>query len=237
MAAIGLVTNALLMTISVMVAPEFPSGFEERLAAIDAAGAHGKISALTFALAQLPFLAGVLGIGHLLRARAPILSNFGTSLAVIGAFGHTVVGGLSMAYLSMAADGQHRATHASLMERIESGPAVAFMAMGLLGTVSGILLLAIGLWRAKVAPRWAGPVLGAFLVVGFAGSAISERAEQWSVILYLAAFTALAVTIWRSPTESWRPGEEVPPPHAPLCLAPNRKHFPTHSLAGERRTP
>jgi hypothetical protein len=208
-AAIGLVTNALLMTISVMVAPESPSGFNERLAAIDAAGTQGKISAVTFALAQLPLLAGVLGIGHLLRGRAPILSNLGTSLAVIGGFGHSVFGGLSMAFLAMAADQQNRATHATLMQRIESGPAVAFMAMGLLGTVLGIMLLAIGLWRAKVASRWAAPVLGAFLVVGFAGSAVSDRAEQWSVIFYLVAFTALAVTIWRSPTEGWRQGVDA----------------------------
>jgi hypothetical protein len=222
-AAIGLVTNALLMTISVMVAPEFPSGFEERLAAIDAAGTQGKISAFVFALAQLPFLAGVLGIGHLVRVRAPILSNFGTSLAVIGGFGHSVFGGLSMAYLSMAADQQNRATHAALMERIESGPAIVFMAMGLLGTVCGIMLLAIGLWRAKVAPQWAAPVLGAFLVVGFAGSAVSERAEQWSIILYLAAFTALAVTIWRSPTESWRQGVEVTAaPRVPATRTPDQ---------------
>jgi hypothetical protein len=100
-----------------ITAAEFPSAFEERLAAIDAAGTLGKISALTFALAQLPFLAGVLGIGHLLRARAPIMSNFGTSLAVIGVLGHSVFGGLSMAYLSIAADEQNRATHAALMEK------------------------------------------------------------------------------------------------------------------------
>jgi hypothetical protein len=236
-AAIGLVTTALLMTVSVMVAPEFPSGFEQRLAATDAAGIQGKISVLTFALAQLPLLAGVLGIGHLLRARAPTLSNLGTSLAVIGAFGHSVFGGLSITYLSMAADEQNRATHAALMQTIESGPAVAFMAMGLLGTVSGIFLLAIGLWRAKVAPRWAGPVLGAFLVVGFAGSAISDRAEQWSVILYLTAFTALAVTIWRSPTESWRPGVEVPAATRATKSSSQPQAFSDTLFAVERRTP
>jgi hypothetical protein len=232
-AAIGLVTNALLMTISVMVAPEFPSGFEERLAAIDAAGTQGKISAVTFALAQLPLLAGVLGIGHLLRGRAPTLSNLGTSLAVIGAFGHSVFGGLSMAYLAMAADQQNRATHAALMQTIESGPAVAFMAIGLLGTVFGILLLAIGLWRAKVAPRWAAPVLGAFLVVGFAGSAVSDRAEQWSVIFYLAAFTALAVTIWRSPKESWRQGvDATAAARVPATPSSDQPHRPVRGQPG-----
>jgi hypothetical protein len=202
-AAIGLLTSAVLTTISVMASPVFPSGYQERLAAISSGG---PIGAVTFTLAQLPFLAGVLGIGHLLRGRAPILSNVGTSLAVLGAFGHSVGGGLAMAYLAMAADEQHWVAHAAVMENIESGPAVAFMAMGLLGTVFGILLLAIGLWRAKVAPRWVAPFLAAFLVVAFAGSAVSDRAEQLSLVLYLPAFAALAVTVWRSPIESWRSG-------------------------------
>jgi hypothetical protein len=211
-AAIGLLTSAVLSTISVIVAPDYPSGFQERLAAINAAGTQALVSAITFTLAQLPFLAGALGIGHLVRGRAPILSNLGTSLAVIGAFGHSVVGGLSIVYLAMAADEQHRAAHAAVMESVEAGPAVPFMAMGLIGTVSGILLLAIGLWRVKVQPRWVAPFLGAFLLVAFAGSAVSERAEQLSLVLYLPALAALAVTVWRSPTEDWRSGIDVQAP-------------------------
>lgn len=156
---------------------------------------------VAFTLAQLPFIAAVLGIGHLLRDRAPLVSNLGTTLAVIGAFGHSVYGGITMVQVTMAADEANRPVHAETLTQVESGPAVAFMAMGLLGTVLGILLLAIGLWRAHVAPRWAGPVLGAFLVIEFAGSAISDWASLVSVVLYVAAFTGLAVTIWRGPTE------------------------------------
>lgn len=202
-AAVGLVTTALLTIPLFVFSPEFPGGFAERLAAIDAAGTQGEISAFTFVLAQLPFIAGVLGIGHLLRERSPVLSNLGTSLAVIGGFGHSVAGGISLVYLSMAADTPNRTVHAALMESVESGPAVAFMTMGLLGTVLGILLIAIGLWRAKVGPRWIGPVLGAFLVVEFVGSAVSEWAMPASAVLYVAAFLALAVTIWRSPVQDW----------------------------------
>jgi MFS family permease len=102
----------------------------------------------------------------------------GTSLAVIGAFGHSVVGGLSMAYLAMAVDERNRAAHAAVIEDIETGPVRIFMAMGFLGTVLGILLLAIGLWLAKVPPRWAAPLLGAFLLVAFADSINSCHTSQ-----------------------------------------------------------
>lgn len=202
-AAIGLVTTAVLMVVSVIFQPEFPSGASERLAAIDAAGTGGRVSAFTFVLAQLPMIAAVLGIGQLLRERAPRLSTVGTTLALVGVFGHSVYGGLAMAQLSMASDTENRAVHADLLEAIESGPAVVFMAMGLVGTVLGILLLSIGLWRAAVPPRWAGPALWLFLVVEFVGTSISEWASPVSAALYLIAFTGLAVTVWRTPRATW----------------------------------
>lgn len=205
-AAIGLLTTALLTVPLLIFSSELPGESSERLAAIDAAGAQGMISAFAFVLAQLPFLVSVLGIGHLLRERAPVLSNLGTSMAVIGAFGHSVGGGISLVHLSMAADVPNRAVHAEVMESVESGPAVAFMMMGFLGTVLGILLLAIGLWRARVGPRWVGPVLAAFLVIEFVGAAVSEWTAPLAAILYLVAFITLAATVWRSPEADWTAG-------------------------------
>ncbi len=201
--AVALVAAALLMLVSVVLAPELPGGSIDRLAAVHEGGTSAAVSAVAFTLAQLPFLIGVLAIGHLLRDRAPVLSNVGTSLAVLGGFGHSVFGGLSLAMLAMAADTPNRAVHADLLEQIESGPAVVFMAMGLLGTVIGILLLGIGLFRARVVPRWVPVVLWAFLAVEFAGSALSEWASSVSVVLYLIALTGIAVATWRSPISSW----------------------------------
>ena len=83
------------------------------------------------------------------------------------------------------------------------------MAMGLLGTVLGSLLLSIGPWRAHVAPRWVAPVLWAFLVVEFAGSAVSEWSSQVAVVLYLVALSAVALTIWRTPASSWHTGRDA----------------------------
>lgn len=211
-AAVCLVTTALLSAVSVALAPEFPSGPAERLAAIEAAGTSGAVSALAFTLSQLPFFGAVLAIGHLLRHRSPILGIVGTALGVVGAFGHGVFGGVSLVYLSMAGDVAHRSVQAELLAKVESSPVVAFMAMGLLGTVASILVLAAGLWRARVLPRWAGPVLAAFVVVEFAGNAISDWASYVAVVLFLAAFTALALTVWRTGADEWAsPVEEGVP--------------------------
>lgn len=111
-------------------------------------------------LAQLPFAVGLVGVAHLLRGRAPVLSVLGASLAVLGAFGHAVHGGVSLTMLAMAQDTANLPVHAEILAAGESGVALPFMAMGPLGTVLGIILLAVGLWRAHVGPRWvpAGPV-------------------------------------------------------------------------------
>ena len=124
-AAVDLATTAVLSAVSVTLQPEFPSGYVERLAAIDASGVQGQISAVTFLVAQLPFIAAILGIAHLLRDRAPILSNLGAMFGLIGAFGHTVFGGMSLVYMTMATDQTNRDVYATLWERQEGSPVMA----------------------------------------------------------------------------------------------------------------
>lgn len=208
-AAVGLVTTAGLMVVSTVLAPEFPSGFAERLEAVDEGGTGAAVSAFTFTLAQLPFMAAVLGIGHLLRDRAPILANLGTSLAMIGAFGHSVYGGVSLVMLEMASDTPNTDVHAGILEGVESGPTVAFMAMGLLGTVLGLLLLSVGIWRAALTPRWLAPALWAFLVVEFAGSALSEWSSHVSTLIYAVVMVTLAGLVWRTDESTWWAGDRT----------------------------
>ncbi len=202
-AAAGLVLTALMMVGSTIFAPEFPADRADQLAAIAEGGSLATTSAFLFVLAQLPFVAAVLGIGHLLRARSPRLSNIGTTLALVGAFGHSFYGGITMAQVAMAADEPNRAVHVAVLDQVESEPVVAFIAMGLLGTVLGILLLSLGVFRAGVGPRWVGPALWAFLIVEFAGQGLTEWASHVAVVLYVAAFVGLAVTVWRSSDRSW----------------------------------
>lgn len=208
--AVGLATTGVLSAVSVTLQPEFPSGYVDRLAVIDASGLQGQISAVAFLMAQLPFFAAILGIAHLLRDRAPILSNLGATFGVIGAFGHTVFGGVSLVYMTMATDQTNRGAYATLWERLESSPVVLFSAIGLLGTVLGILLLSIGIWRSRVAPRWVPLVLWIFLVVEFAGTGLSEYASLLSGVLFVIAFGQLAVVVWRSPLAIWSMNTTIP---------------------------
>ena len=204
-AAVGLVLAAVLMVVAMGTDVPFSGDSEEVLAEMDAVGGRAWLSAITYSLAQLPLIAGVLGIAHLLRERTPRLSNVGGSLAVLGAFGHAIHAGGVLVIVSMAQGDADRGALATALDEYQSSPAGLFSAMGLLGTVLGLLLLTIGLWRSSVGPRWVPAALVAFLVVEFLGTAISPWASAAGGALYLTSFAALATTIWRSPVSAPTP--------------------------------
>jgi len=202
-AAVGLAGAVVTSAVWTLLEPAFPSDLVERLAAIDEGGTGAAVSAAFFPLSQAFMLAAVLGIGHLLRRGAPLLSNLGTSLAVLGVLGHCVFAGAMLMTVTMAADEANRELYADLVGDFESSPMIAFAAVGLLGTVLGLLLLSIGLWRARVTPRWVPVVLWLFLVVEFVGSALSEYATYASLVCLGIAFGALALQVMRSPRSDW----------------------------------
>ncbi|WP_153394572.1 DUF4386 family protein [Ornithinicoccus halotolerans] len=202
-AAVGLVLAAVLMTIAMGINVPFSGDPEEVLTEMDAAGGRAWLSAITYTLAQLALIPGVLGIAHLLRQRTPRLSNVGGTLAVLGAFGHTVHAGGVLLVVSMAQGTADRAALETALQEYQNSPVAIFSAMGLLGTVVGLILLTVGLWRAGVGPRWVPAALAAFLLVEFIGTAITVWATAAGSALYLASFGALALTIWRTPVGVW----------------------------------
>ena len=214
-AAIGLAATAVLSAVSVLLQPDFGPDPTARLTALDAAGLRGQISAVTFVVAQLPAIAGLLGLAHLIRSASPRLSNAGGTLSMIGIFGHTVFGGMTMAYLGMAADVENRAIYGALIGRLESGPVMIFAALGLLGFVLGVAVLAVGLWRTRVVARWVPALLGAWLVVEFVGTGLSAYAAPLSATMFVVACFALARCLWQTPATNWstpHPVAAVPEP-------------------------
>jgi len=195
----ALVLGPVIAGVSVIFQPDLDGTPHHQLAAIGDSPLPA-LSAVAFLVSQLPLLVSVLAIGRLLQERSPRLSAWGTALGVLGCFGHTVFGGISMVYLTMARDEAHRSVYAGLMTRLQDSPVMLFSAVGLLGTVFGLLLLGIGLFRSRTGPVWVGPAIWAFLVVEFVGSAVSGYASYLSVLLLAAAFFALAGVLDRTAT-------------------------------------
>ena len=71
----------------------------------------------------------------------------------------------------------------------------------------GPLVLSVGLWRTRVAPRWVPALVGAFILVEFAGSAVTQWSFQVAAVLYLIAFVALARVVRATPAASWESGQ------------------------------
>lgn len=197
-AAGALVSTAALMVVSTVTQPRFPADTTERLAAIAEAGNSAVVSIVAFTLSQLPFLIGVVAIAALAVGRARKTAVVGGVLATLGGFGHTVFGGIGLSHLAMA-DAPHRETMGEVVGAIESGPAAVFMAMGLLGTVLGLLVLGIALFRSHAVPRWIPIALWVFLVVEFLGANLSEWASPTAGAIYLAAFTGIGLELLKTP--------------------------------------
>lgn len=200
-ASAGLALTAILMAVSMGLGVPF-SGAGVLEAMFDA-GSRAWLAAIAYLLAQLAMIPAALGLADLLRREAPVLSNLGATLMVLGAFGHTVHGGSVLLTVQMAADQTQRSTHAAVLDAFSSSPAGIFSLLGLLGTVLGLIVMTTGIWRVGLGPRWVAPALAAFILLEFVGAAISPIAAVAAGALYVAAFVTLAHTVRRSPVTAW----------------------------------
>lgn len=72
---------------------------------------------------------------------------------------------------------------------------MAYAALGLLGTVIGTVLLGVLAWRTRIAPRWIGPGLVAFVLLEFFLSNLTDVASAAAGLLYAATMVALGRTV------------------------------------------
>jgi hypothetical protein len=196
-AVTSLVAAPLLSGLYVALVTAPGTGGAERLAAL-ADGGTATLGTVAFVISQLPLLIAILAIGRLLIDRAPRLSAWGTALGVLGCFGHAVYCGYLLVELELAQDEPHRAVHAALVDSISSSPLMQFALAGVGGTVLGILILSIGLFRTRTGPIWVAPALWAWLLLEFVGSSFSDYASYIGGLGFFVAFFALAAHIARA---------------------------------------
>lgn len=204
----SLLAAAVLTVASIATMPDFSDGHASRLEAI-AGSSVATFSAFTWVASQVFILVGVVGVAHLARHRATVPALSAAVLVALSCFGHLVYGGVNLTMVEMAADPAGITTHAAVLDRLEGGIAVPFMAAGMLGLVLGFVALAVALWRAQLGPRWLGPALVVWVVVEFVGSSLSAWAFYGSGVLYIVTFATLALVAWRSPSSQWRTEAEA----------------------------
>lgn len=194
-----LVLAPLLMLASSALQPPFVESYVDRLADIDERGGAAWASNVLFVLTQAPMLVAFLGIAHLLRRHSPRLSCVAMVLGVLATFGEAVMGGTGLVYLTMAGDAENRALFAGVWEQMESSPVMLFAVLGFGGTVLTLVLLSIGLFRSRIAPRWVPVLVWLFLALEFFASNLTAYASQAAVVCLLIGFGTLARIVVQEP--------------------------------------
>jgi len=168
------------------------------LAAIAANRERTMVAALLLMLSLVLFLPAFVGLIHLLRDRGVVLGHLGGGLALLGILGSMAQVAHFLVYVQMTTGGADQTQMVALMSRIEGDTALLPVRLTFAGYELGLLLLAIGLWRARVEPRWAAAgillsfvpfIVGQFffeirffLLLMVAIRAISLGAIGWSVL-------------------------------------------------------
>src|SRR4051812_7080443 len=122
----------------------------------DATGNTGRVAlGMVFTMVGFALLLGaILGLAHMLHERRPGMAMLGGALAMVGVLAVTAIVGLSGAVMYEAAQsGRDSAAMVSLVDDLANG---AVMIMGLFTEllVVGLIVLAVGLARARVVAMW-----------------------------------------------------------------------------------
>ncbi len=192
----------LLNTLSSLLQPDLNGDAAARLTTIGLAGPTAAISAAAFVAAQLPFVIGLIGAAALGRARSPRFAVATAVLVALGAAGHLVWGGISLTEIMMAGSPQ---TYAPLLTAIEASPIMLVALSGMLGTISGLVLLGVTLLRSRAVAIWVPVLLWLAVLVEFVGSTVSRFAPYASLVLVAMVAGALVLRL----LAPWPAGHEV----------------------------
>lgn len=198
------VVAPLLSLASVLVMPESGGSAAGQLAAIAEYPASSQASMLLFLFSQLAFLPAVLGIMHLLRDGGVVLGHIGGVFALLGIFGHAVVGGSFLVAVQMVGGEADREQTIALLERMQESPSfVVFALMGLVGFALGFIILVLGLWRARAAPGWVSLLIVLAFVLEFVVSNFVDYAGGAAGVLFIAGFGWIGLKVLMMSDAEW----------------------------------
>ena len=146
---------------------------------------------------------GLLGIAHVCRFGAPVLTAIATPLVLWGMWGFGNVLGMGYIAGTVAASVLSVDDAVRLEEGLSGHPGVVVTALlpHLVGSFVGLVLLSVAAWRSRAFPRTAVVLLVAFLVWDFA---LAPAGRIDAHVLLVMAWTWLGVHLLRMPDDVWR---------------------------------
>lgn len=201
---LSLVLAPLFSLASALVAPALKSDNGAQLDAIARHPDRWYWFTLLLLVGSVLLVPALLGIAAQVRHRSPRLGNFGGGLAVIGSL--IAIGDVMSQFVSwqMVGKGANHAQMVALLERLDNAAGLDNVyTVGGLATLIGVVLLTVGLIRARVAPAWAAVGLTLAVVVNFVGFETPSNAVvaiSWALLLVAMGYIARKVLADGSPT-------------------------------------
>ena len=202
--AAALVAAPLAGLATTVVWPQTPLDVADRLEVLAGTTARTQLAHLLNLATILLFVPAVAGMHRLLQPHRPRTAAIGTGLVALGLVGWSGVLAISAAELQLAS-ALPGGTAVAAVESLQSSPvAIAMTAGFLLGTFIGLVVLAVGLWRARLVAPWVPAAVGLAVVGDVVGSTITAVVVGVWVLLAVA-LTAVA----RARTDTRRPAQAV----------------------------
>ena len=202
-----LVLGPLLLLVATFVIPdEGEEEAEEYLATIADETGRAEAGAILFYLGFVLLTVGIFGIIHLLRNRAVVLGHIGGVLAVVGAISFAALVATTFYDIALAESPDREAAVAIYDSLEDTAGFFVVLIPALIGTALGLLLLAIGLWRARIAPVWVPIVVLAGLVLVSIGTDLVPVAIGNALLL--AALGYVGAKVLGMGNDEWERGPD-----------------------------
>jgi uncharacterized membrane protein YgdD (TMEM256/DUF423 family) len=163
----------------------------EQLAAMAASPGLWQLTAVLNMVGVVLFVPAILGLMHLLRERSTVLGHVGGGLALMGFLGWAAHNRGYYGFMGAASTSEiDRGEMVRFIGHWETTPdTIVYVLMFLVGHLLGMLLLSIGLYRARVTYRWAAALflLGSVLYIVNSFSPASESMLAVGVLHALIA--------------------------------------------------
>jgi hypothetical protein len=202
--AATMILAPLLGIVSAIASPPLRSGTEAQLAEITRHPDRWYVYALFITASCWLLVPAVIGLTAMLAGRAPRLSLLAGALSLLGVLVAVGDATTELMYWQMGAPGADRAQMVALSDRYDNaiGSSLVFTVGGL-AVIVGLAILAVALWRERLAPAWASACLPVAAIVNIAGFSLSSNAiVTVSNVVFLVGFGWIGIRLLTAPASS-----------------------------------
>ena len=159
------------------------------------------------------FVPALFGLLHQIRGRGVVYAHVAAGMIVYGLVTAAALGGINVMFWEMTKPGMNRTAMINVLNGLEHGSALpgAPLLAGHYLFALGVVLLGIALWRARIAPRWAGILVALFPVSDVALSPAGDIASLVSDAIGVVGFAALGLRLLAASDEAWDQTPEISP--------------------------